>query len=109
MITAIIAFFFFFKKNVFQGTKGRTRPLLMDKLLHDDLEAGKEDTYLLAAEDVGELLMIKLHNDQSGLLSDWFVEKIMITCSQDPQRLYEFPCFQWVQSESVFFEGKGKC
>lgn len=79
----------------------------MDKWLHDDFEAGQEDTYVLDAEDVGELLMIKLDNDQGGLFSDWFVEKVMITCSQDPQRLYEFPCGRWVQSESIFFEGKG--
>lgn len=80
----------------------------MDKWLHDDFEAGQEDTYILDAEDVGELLMIKLDNDQGGLFSDWFVEKVMITCSQDPQRLYEFPCGRWVQSESIFFEGKGR-
>ena len=80
----------------------------MDKWLHDDFEAGQEDTYILDAEDVGELLMIKLDNDQGGLFSDWFVEKVMITCSQDPQRLYEFPCCRWVQSESTFFEGKGR-
>ena len=90
------------------GSGGRTRPLLMDKWLHDDFEAGQQDTYILVAEDVGELLTIKLHNDQGGLYSDWFVEKIMITCSQDPQRLYEFPCYRWVQSESIFFEGKGR-
>ena len=89
------------------GSRGRTRPLLMDKWLHDDFKAGQEDTYILAAEDVGDLLMIKLHNDQGGLYSDWFVEKIMITCSQNPQKLYEFPCFRWVQSDSVFFTGKG--
>ncbi|KAJ7337203.1 Arachidonate 5-lipoxygenase [Desmophyllum pertusum] len=78
----------------------------MDKWLHNDFEAGQEDTYVLAAEDVGELLMIKLDNDQGGLYSDWFVVKVMITCSQDPYRLYEFPCGRWVQSELIFFEGK---
>jgi len=78
----------------------------MDKWFHNDFEAGTEDTYTLEAEDVGELLMIRLDNDQGGLFSDWFVEKVLITCSQDPQKLYEFPCGRWVQSESVFFEGK---
>ena len=80
----------------------------MDKWLHNDFEAGQEDTYILDAEDVGELLLIKLHNDQGGLFADWFVERVMITCSQDPQRLYEFPCGRWVQSESIFYEGKGR-
>ena len=79
----------------------------MDKWFHNDFEAGTQDTYTLEGEDVGELLMIKLDNDQNGLFSDWFVEKVLITCSQNPQRLYEFPCHRWVQSESVFFEGKG--
>ncbi|KAM7441264.1 arachidonate 5-lipoxygenase [Porites harrisoni] len=88
------------------GTNGRTKPLLMDKWFHNDFEAGTQDTYTLEGEDVGELLMIKLDNDKNGLFSDWFVEKVLITCSQNPQRLYEFPCHRWVQSESVFFEGK---
>lgn len=81
---------------------------MMDKWFHNDFEAGTEDTYILDAEDVGELLMIKLENDRGGLFSDWFVEKVLITCSQDQHRVYEFPCGCWVQSESVFFEGKGR-
>lgn len=80
----------------------------MDKCFHNDFEAGTQDTYVLDAEDVGELLMIKLEHDQAGLYSDWFVERVLITCSHDSGRLYEFPCGHWVQKESVFFEGKGK-
>ena len=87
---------------------GRTKPFVLDKWFHNDFEEGTEDSYTMEAEDVGELLMIKLENDQGGLYSDWFVEKVVINSSRDPEKLYEFPCGRWVQSESVFFEGKGR-
>ncbi|XP_068721239.1 allene oxide synthase-lipoxygenase protein-like [Montipora capricornis] len=88
------------------GTKGRTLPQLMDKCFYNDFEAGTQDTYILVAEDVGELLMIKLEHDMTGIYSDWFVERVLITCSHDAGRLYEFPCGHWVQKESLFFEGR---
>lgn len=92
------------------GTNGRTKPAVLDKWFHNNFEKGQEDTYVIEAEDVGEPLMIKLENSQgSGFhrSSDWFVDKVLITSSLSPQKVYEFPCFAWVQRESVFFEGKG--
>ena len=94
-------------KTSFSGTKGRTLPQLMDKSFYNDFEAGTQDTYILVAEDVGELLLIKLEHDMTGIYSDWFVERVLITCSHDAGRLYEFPCGHWVQKESLFFEGRG--
>ena len=82
----------------------------MDKWFHNDFEKGQEDTYVIEAEDVGEPLIIKLENDQGGLFhrsSDWFVDKVEISCSSNNQAVYEFPCYGWVQHEAVFFEGKG--
>ena len=95
----------------FQGTKGRTNPMLLDKWFHDDLIKGHEDTYVIEAEDVGEPVMIKLENDQGGLFhrsSDWFVDKVLIRSSNSHVALYEFPCYAWVKRESVFFEGRGR-
>lgn len=95
----------------FSGTKGRTKPKLLDNWFRNNFEKGQEDTYVIEAEDVGEPLMIKLKNDQGGLFhrsSDWFVEKVSISSSVTASNFYEFPCRAWVKSESVFFEGKGK-
>ena len=52
--------------------------------------------------------MIKLENDQVGQFSDWFVERVIISCSSDSREIYEFPCGHWVQRTTVIFEGKGK-
>ena len=63
----------------------------------------------MEAKDVGELLMIKIENDQSGFFhysSDLFLDNVSINY-EDTNRVYEFPCYSWVETESVFFEGKG--
>lgn len=62
----------------------------------------------MQAMDVGEVLMIQLHNDGSGWLtnSDWFVNKIVVTSSTE-ERAFQFPCYRWVVSDMVIFQGKG--
>lgn len=93
------------------GTKGRTKPKVLEKWYGNNFEKGQVDTYVIEREDVGEPVMIKLQNDQGGLRhrsSDWFVQKVSVTCSTTPSRVFEFPCHAWVKSESVFFEGKAK-
>jgi len=83
----------------------------LDKWFHNNFEKGQEDTYVIEEVDVGEPLMIKLENDQGGLFhrsSDWFVDKVVISCTSDNQVMYEFPCYGWVKQEAVFFEGKGR-
>lgn len=93
------------------GTEGETLPLVLEKWFHNAFWAGHEDKYVMEARDVGELLMIKVENDQSGFFhhsSDLFLDAVLINYEQDPNKVYEFPCYSWVQTESVFFEGKAK-
>ena len=97
--------------TLFLGTKARTKPVVLEKLLHNDFEKGQEDTYVIEEVDVGEPLMIELENNQGGLFhrsSDWFVDKIVISCSSNSQAMYEFPCYGWVKQKAFFFEGKGR-
>ena len=76
--------------------------------MHNDFEVGQKDEYEVKGKDVGDLLMVKLINDGGGFLSDWFVNKVVIQkFSNIPGGVYNFPCFRWVSSELVLFEGKG--
>ena len=56
--------------------------------------------------DVGEILTIKLMQSWFGRQDDWFVNKVYVTKTESSE-VYEFPCYRWVQSELVVFEGKG--
>ena len=92
----------------YSGTKGKTDMIKLDKW-GNDFERGDVDEYSVEAMDVGEILMVHLHNDQGGWWyknPDWFVNKIgVISSSQDEP--FEFPCYRWVLSDLVVFEGRG--
>ena len=89
------------------GTNGETDALSLDKWFHNDFEAGQKDEYQITAKDVGELLLVTLKNDQGGLYSDWFVNRVTIKI-KGKDTVYDFPCNRWVQSETIIFEGAGK-
>ena len=97
--------------NVFlnTGTKGKTKMIKLDNW-GNDFEKGDVDEYSVEAMDVGEVLMVHLHNSGGGWWHknpDWFVNRISVISSsqEDP---FEFPCYRWVLSDLVVFEGKGK-
>ena len=76
----------------------------------NDFEKGDVDEYSVEAMDVDEVLMVHLHNSGGGWWHknpDWFVNRISVISSsqEDP---FEFPCYRWVLSDLVVFEGKGK-
>ena len=86
----------------------------MGKFFHNDFQKGHVDEYEVQGEDVGDLLMITLHNSGGGFFSDWFgfsdwfVNKVNISKTPNTShRVYSFPCFRWVTTELVVFEGKG--
>ena len=75
----------------------------------DDFERGDVSKYHVEAMDVGEVLMIHLHNNGGGWWyknPDWFVNRISVISSSQ-QNPFEFPCYRWVLSDLVVFEGKG--
>ena len=75
----------------------------------DDFERGEVNEYSVEAMDVGEVLMIHLHNNGGGWWyknPDWFVNRISVISSSQ-QNPFEFPCYRWVLSDLVVFEGKG--
>lgn len=79
---------------------------MLDKKFHNDFEAGQTDKYTKKANDVGDILMIQLKNDGTGLSSDWFVNRVYVMKTNPPE-VCEFPCYRWVEDEIVLFRGKG--
>ena len=93
---------------MFLGTTGKTEKLSLSSW-SNNFEAGHTDEFTVQSMDVGEVLMIHLHND--GARSwyknpHWFVNKITVTSSKR-QSPFEFPCYRWVVSDMVVFQGKG--
>ena len=93
--------------NYFSGTKGKTEKVSLGSW-YNDFEAGRTDEYTVQAMDVGEILVIQVHNDGSGWLtnSDWFVNKIVVASSTQG-KAFQFLCYRWVVSDMVVFQGKG--
>ena len=89
------------------GTKGKTEKIRLGSW-RNDFEAGHTNEYMIQAMDVGEVLMIQLHNNSSGWLKnpDWFVNKIFVASSTQ-ERAFQFPCYRWVVSDVVVFQGQG--
>ena len=89
------------------GTKGKTEKIPLGSW-RNDFVAGHTDDYTVQAMDVGEVLLIQLHNNRSGWLknSDWFVNKIFVASSTQ-ERAFQFPCYRWVVSEVIVFQGQG--
>ncbi|KAM7441211.1 Arachidonate 5-lipoxygenase [Porites harrisoni] len=89
------------------GTKGKTDMINLDNW-GNDFERGDVNEYSVEAMDVGEALMIHLHNNGGGWWyknPDWFVNRISVISSSQ-QNPFEFPCYRWVLSDLVVFEGK---
>jgi hypothetical protein len=79
------------------GTDGYfTEEILLDYPMQDNFETDKHDTfYFIRAGNVGELDCIVLRSDNSGSLSDWYCEKIVIWNSTI-SRQWEIPVNSWL-------------
>ena len=80
----------------------------MDKFFHNDFERGETDTYNVNGEDVGEVVMLTLNNNREGFGCDWYIAKITVEKElPGGSEKYFFPCYRWVVSQLVVYEGKG--
>ena len=80
----------------------------MDKFFHNDFERGETDTYTVNGEDVGEVVMLTLNNNREGFGCDWYIAKITVEKElPGGSEKYFFPCYRWVVSQLVVYEGKG--
>jgi len=76
------------------GLKGETEPAILDFSFQDDFERNQVHTFALNLEIVGELLCCKLHIDDRGFATDWFVDFIKVRVGD---QLVHFPCYAWVK------------
>ncbi|XP_068703458.1 allene oxide synthase-lipoxygenase protein-like [Montipora foliosa] len=88
------------------GTKGKTGKISLSSW-RNDFEAGGKDEYTVQAIDVGEVLILQIHNDESRWIKnpDWFLERIVVKSSTQA-RTFLFPCYRWIESNMVVFQGK---
>jgi len=94
--------------NQLSGTEAKTKKIPLSSW-RNDFQAGQTDEYTVQAMDVGELLMIQLHNDGSRRWyknPDWFVNKITVASSKH-EKPFEFPCYRWVVSDMIVYQGTG--
>lgn len=56
--------------------------------------------------DIGEPLLIKLKILPRGVWFDWFVDRVTVK-NISTDITYIFPCYSWIQDETLIFEGRG--
>ncbi len=93
----------------FLGTEGTSGPHKLDKILHNDFEAGKTDTYKVKAPDLGELLALRFHSDGGSLDlgGDWMLAHASVLRGD---RDWYFPNFSWLRTGHFItvLEGEAK-
>jgi arachidonate 5-lipoxygenase len=82
---------------VLVGTRGESGPHTLDKRFHNDFEAGAEDVYTVATEDVGELVLLRFSNS-GGVAGDWLLATVWVTSGG---RSWFFPFYRWVLGGST--------
>ncbi|XP_038600030.1 lipoxygenase homology domain-containing protein 1 isoform X2 [Tachyglossus aculeatus] len=73
-------------------------------------ERGKDDTFIIEAADLGVIYKIKIRHDNSGLLPDWYLEKVDIWNDTNEDE-FLFLCGRWLslkkedrRIERLFYE-----
>jgi len=86
--------------NVFiiiQGEKGKTNEI---QLKYGDninlFEDGQCDTFAVDGADVGEINLLNIRHDNTGLGSDWLLDHVEI-CDQANGLAWSFPCNEWLE------------
>ncbi|CAF2821092.1 unnamed protein product [Rotaria sp. Silwood2] len=85
--------------NVFltiYGDKGYTseHELVHSQTYKNKFERKQIDKFIIESDDLGYIYKIKIRHDNSGVLDDWFLEKIEVR--GDDKQTYLFYCEQWL-------------
>ncbi|KAL8617085.1 hypothetical protein ACOMHN_014256 [Nucella lapillus] len=94
---------------VLHDDKGhRSDEIVLDNFLRDDFERGALDKFdvpkhkLNSVERLGKIVKIEFWRDDSGLGSDWYVDKIVVE-NKCTNGMYVFPVFRWVRCDWHYF------
>ncbi|CAN9499796.1 unnamed protein product [Ophioblennius macclurei] len=89
------------------GTEQCSERTLLDKPLYNDFERGAVDSYdVIAGEDLGEIVLVKIEKNKYWVQDDWYCKYITV---KTPAGDYvEFPCFRWLvdDKEVVLRDGR---
>ncbi|XP_076446963.1 allene oxide synthase-lipoxygenase protein-like [Babylonia areolata] len=94
---------------VLHDDKGhRSDQIVLDNFLRNDFERGALDQFevpknkLNAVERLGKIVKIEFWRDDSGLGSDWYVDKVVVE-NKSTNAMYVFPVFRWVRPDWHYF------
>uniref|UniRef100_A0A6B2KWS8 PLAT domain-containing protein n=1 Tax=Arcella intermedia TaxID=1963864 RepID=A0A6B2KWS8_9EUKA len=62
-------------------------------------EEGNCDTFAVESPDLGDLVGLIIRHDNSGLGSDWFLDKVEV-CDQGTGKWFIFSCGQWLDKSN---------
>lgn len=91
------------KLIIFDEHGNSSNTLELDRKFKDDFERGQVDTFRIPAKILGHLdktanlSHIELWRDESGVASDWCVDKIVIE-NRATNNCFTFPTFRWIKS-----------
>ncbi len=84
------------------------KKLIDSKTHRDKFERNQMDRFIIQAADLGRIFKCVVRHDDSGLSSDWFLDRIEVSDSRD---LYTFLCERWLSKrkedkliERILFE-----
>ncbi len=80
-----------------RGTRGDAGPMELDNRFRNDFETGATDAFTVRADDVGDLLAIKLENRGRTAGGAWFLEDVLV--ERGPQS-WIFMVYAWVYPDS---------
>ena len=77
------------------GDKGDSgeKKLVKSETHTDKFERNQTDRFIIETADLGRIFKVKIRHDDSGISSDWFLDRIEI---EDHKRNYVFICERWL-------------
>ncbi|ESP02739.1 hypothetical protein LOTGIDRAFT_171808 [Lottia gigantea] len=89
-------------KIILHDNQGRcTKDIVLDNFFRNDFERGRMDVFHIRKKKLaplGKIDKIEIWRDDAGLLSDWYVDRIVIEDRENIQ-VYEFPIFRWIKAK----------
>ncbi|CAF3251609.1 unnamed protein product [Rotaria sp. Silwood2] len=91
--------------TLFGNNGKRTEKIHLKKSNNKDpFERNQVDKFCVNGDYIGELTKLHIEHDNTGRLSGWFLDQIIVTDLSDPETTYFTTCNQWLAKD----EGDGQ-